>query len=146
MFSILLICLVVVAIIMVAVILLQKSEGSGMSGSQAASMFGGALTGASAGNFFTKLTAWLATIFFVLCAVLAFIVAKQGKNVARSAVREELIKAEAFGPVATDKKGAVIGTAKIESEDPAVKNSEESEVSKDFEDIETPEIPEIPED
>ncbi|MDR1027674.1 MAG: preprotein translocase subunit SecG [Rickettsiales bacterium] len=91
MFSILLTSMIVVAVIMVAVILLQKSEGSGMSGSQAASMFGGALTGASAGNFFTKLTSWLATIFFVLCAALAFIVSKQGARLGGdAAVREQL--------------------------------------------------------
>jgi len=95
MFSILLACLIVVAIVMVAVILLQKSEGGGMSGSQAASMFGGALTGASAGNFFTKLTAWLAAIFFALCASLAFIVSREGTGVnGRSEVRAELIKAD----------------------------------------------------
>lgn len=92
MFSVLLTCLVVVSIIMVAVILLQRSEGSGMSGSQAASMFGGALTGASAGNFFTKLTAWLATIFFVICIALAFVVSRQGAKIAESDVRQELVK------------------------------------------------------
>jgi preprotein translocase subunit SecG len=102
MFSILLACLIVVAVLMVAVILLQKSEGSGMSGSQAASMFGGALTGASAGNFFTKLTAWLATIFFVMCAALAFIVSKQGSGVGgRSEVREILEKDAASAPSAS---------------------------------------------
>ena len=47
-----------------------------MSGSSAASMFGGALTGAAAGNFLTRATAWLATIFFVLCALLSLVVAK----------------------------------------------------------------------
>ena len=51
MFTILLVCLIVVAVLMTGIILLQKSEGSGMSGSSAASMFGGALTGAAAGNF-----------------------------------------------------------------------------------------------
>jgi preprotein translocase subunit SecG len=95
MFSILLTLLIIVAVIMVAVILLQKSEGNGISGSQAAAMFGGALTGASAGNFFTKLTSWLATIFFIICAVLAVIVSKQGIGVNQSDVREELIKSEA---------------------------------------------------
>ena len=60
--------IVVVAILMTGLILLQKSEGSGMSGSSAASMFGGVLTGSAAGNFLTKTTAILATVFFVLCA------------------------------------------------------------------------------
>ena len=45
MFSILLVLLIIVAVMMIGLILLQKSEGSGMSGSSAASMFGGALTG-----------------------------------------------------------------------------------------------------
>ena len=95
MFSILLAVLIVVAVIMVLVILLQKSEGGGMSGSQAASMFGGALTGASAGNFFTKLTAWLATIFFAICAVLAFLVSKQSVNSGgRSEIRDVLLQDE----------------------------------------------------
>ena len=72
-----------------------------MSGSQAASMFGGALTGAGAGNFFTKLTAWLATIFFATCAVLAFMVSKQGANVnGRSDVRDVLVQDKA-APAAT---------------------------------------------
>ena len=66
MFSILLVLLIIVAVFMIGIILLQKSEGSGMSGSSAAAMFGGALTGAAAGNFLTKLTAWLAVVFFVL--------------------------------------------------------------------------------
>ena len=76
MFSILLILLVIVAVLMTCLILLQKSEGSGMSGSAAASMFGGVLTGSAAGNFLTKTTAWLATLFFVLCAMLSLVVAK----------------------------------------------------------------------
>ena len=80
MFSILLVLLVIVAFLMIGLILLQKSEGSGMSGSAAASMFGGVLTGSAAGNFLTKTTAWLATIFFVLCAILSWIVANTNKE------------------------------------------------------------------
>ena len=71
MFSILLVLLIIVAVLMTGLILLQKSEGSGMSGSSAASMFGGVLTGSAAGNFLTKMTAVLATIFFILCALLS---------------------------------------------------------------------------
>lgn len=92
MFSILLVLLVIVAVLMTGLILLQKSEGSGMSGSSAASMFGGVLTGSAAGNFLTKTTAWLATIFFILCALLSLVVAKTSVSQQhQSGLRQELI-------------------------------------------------------
>lgn len=98
MFSILLVLLIIVAVFMIGVILLQKSEGSGMSGSSAASMFGGALTGAAAGNFLTKTTAWLATIFFILCALLALVSAKTANPNQESELRQELVGDEAQNP------------------------------------------------
>ncbi len=91
MFSILLVMLIIVAVMMIGLILLQKSEGSGMSGSSAASMFGGALTGAAAGNFLTRATAWLATIFFILCAALALVSAKTNIGVQQSNLRNEIV-------------------------------------------------------
>lgn len=91
MFSILLVLLIIVAVLMTGLILLQKSEGSGMSGSSAASMFGGVLTGSAAGNFLTKTTAILATIFFILCALLSLVVAKTDIAGSRqSGLRNEL--------------------------------------------------------
>ena len=98
MFTILLVCLIIVAVLMTGIILLQKSEGSGMSGSSAASMFGGALTGAAAGNFLTKTTAWLATIFFLLCAALALVSAKSSVSNHESEFRHELFTPEAVAP------------------------------------------------
>jgi preprotein translocase subunit SecG len=100
MFSILLVLLVIVAVFMIGLILLQKSEGSGMSGSSAASMFGGILTGSSAGNFLTKTTAWLATIFFILCALLAIVSSKMDVSSTQSQLRQELIQTENTAPVA----------------------------------------------
>lgn len=94
MFSILLVLLIIVAVFMTGIILLQKSEGSGMSGSSAASMFGGALTGAAAGNFLTKLTAWLAVIFFVLCAALALVASKSDMANPQNDIRAELVAGE----------------------------------------------------
>ena len=99
MFSILLVLLIIVAVFMIGVILLQKSEGSGMSGSAAASMFGGALTGAAAGNFLTKLTAWLATIFFILCAALALVASKSDVASRQSELRQETLQQDG-APVA----------------------------------------------
>lgn len=98
MFSILLVLLIIVAILMIGLILLQKSEGSGMSGSAAASMFGGALTGAAAGNFLTRATAWLATLFFILCAALAVVSAKINVNQQQSELRQELVTQGAVAP------------------------------------------------
>ena len=94
MFSILLVLLIIVAVFMIGIILLQKSEGSGMSGSSAASMFGGALTGAAAGNFLTRMTAILATIFFVLCAALALVASRTASEKQTSELRQELIQGE----------------------------------------------------
>ena len=91
MFSILLVMLVIVAVFMIGIILLQKSEGSGMSGSSAASMFGGALTGAAAGNFLTRATAWLATLFFILCAALALVASKIDMSIQQSNLRQEIV-------------------------------------------------------
>ena len=55
-------------------------------------MFGGALTGAAAGNFLTKATAWLATIFFVLCAALALVSSKTDVATRQSELRQELLQ------------------------------------------------------
>lgn len=101
MFSILLVLLIIVAVFMIGIILLQKSEGSGMSGSSAASMFGGALTGAAAGNFLTRATAWLATIFFILCALLALFSAKSNTKNGDSELRNELVGDEVVEPQQT---------------------------------------------
>ena len=95
MFSILLVMLIIVAVLMIGLILLQKSEGSGMSGSSAASMFGGALTGAAAGNFLTKATAWLATIFFILCAALALVASRTNREMQESELRHEILMQDA---------------------------------------------------
>jgi len=107
MFSILLVLLIIVAVFMIGIILLQKSEGSGMSGSSAASMFGGALTGAAAGNFLTRATAWLATIFFILCALLALVSAKSNMGNGDSALRNELVADERTEPQQTTVDDAV---------------------------------------
>lgn len=100
MFSLLLVLLIIVAVLMIGLILLQKSEGSGMSGSSAASMLGGALTGAAAGNFLTRMTAWLATLFFILCAALALVSSKSNIANRQSELRHELVAPDA--PTVTD--------------------------------------------
>ncbi len=76
--EIVLIILMAVALALVAVILLQKSEGG------AAGLTGGASSGAfmsvrGTANFLTKATAILATAFMALCLLLA-VLAARGKD------------------------------------------------------------------
>lgn len=102
MFSILLVLLIIVSVFMTGLILLQKSEGSGISGSSASSMLGGMLTGASAGNFLTRLTAWLAVIFFFLCAALALVSSNTNTVAQQSELRNEIVSQEAANaPIST---------------------------------------------
>ena len=121
MFSVLLVLLIIVAVFMTGLILLQKSEGSGMSGSAAASMFGGALTGAAAGNFLTKLTAWMAVIFFVLCAALALVSSKTAKMSAESELRQELVQTDApvepqSTPIPAETEQVTVDTNNVETQ------------------------------
>ena len=124
MFSILLVLLVIVAVLMTGLILLQKSEGSGMSGSSAASMFGGVLTGSAAGNFLTKTTAWLATIFFVLCALLSLVVAKTSVSQQhQSELRQELTTEAQPAQSAVPAEEAPAEPASVDTKEPAKKDS-----------------------
>ncbi len=68
MFYVLLVFHVMVAVALVAVILLQRSEGGalGMGGGG-----GGVVSGREAGNLLTKATAVLGTLFFINSLVLA---------------------------------------------------------------------------
>ena len=125
MFSILLVLLVIVAVLMTGLILLQKSEGSGMSGSSAASMFGGVLTGSAAGNFLTKTTAILATVFFVLCALLSLVVAKTDiAGTHQSGLRNELTAEEqAAQPLQSTPATTETEPASVDKKEPAKTDS-----------------------
>ena len=64
--SVLLVLQLIVAIFLVAVILLQCSNGSALSGLGGDNSVGGLLSARGKGNILTKITAILATLFFAL--------------------------------------------------------------------------------
>ncbi|MGL5839478.1 MAG: preprotein translocase subunit SecG [Sphingorhabdus sp.] len=74
-FHFLLVVFAIVAAALVGVILMQRSEGGGlgMGGSPA-----GLLSARGAGDFLTRTTAILATLFVILAIALAFVSAKRG--------------------------------------------------------------------
>lgn len=79
MINILLVLNIIVVVLLIGIILLQKSEGGvlGMGGSGSKN---GLLTTRSAGNLITKTTYILGALFFIICILLAFLVSRREKN------------------------------------------------------------------
>jgi preprotein translocase subunit SecG len=80
---------VFVAILMVLVILMQRPKSEGLGAA-----FGGGVTenlfGAQTTNVLTKITSWLATVFFLLTFGLSILYAHKGNT--KSELRRELMK------------------------------------------------------
>jgi preprotein translocase subunit SecG len=87
--NILLTFYVTVALLMILVILMQRPKSEGLGAA-----FGGGVTenifGAQTTNVLTKITSWLATIFFLLTFALSILYAHQGST--KSELRSELMK------------------------------------------------------
>ena len=71
MITVLLVILSLVTLAMIGCILLQQSEGGGLTSGGTQSM--GMMSARGAKNFLTRVTAILATIFMTLCIVLAIL-------------------------------------------------------------------------
>ncbi len=69
--SVLLVLQLIVAIFLVAVILMQRSNGGALSGLGGDSGIGGLLSARGKGNVLTRTTAGLATLFFILSMALS---------------------------------------------------------------------------
>lgn len=69
--SVLLVLQLIVAIFLVAVILMQRSNGGALSGLGGDSGIGGLLSARGKGNILTRTTAVLATLFFALSIALS---------------------------------------------------------------------------
>src|SRR3954471_23472615 len=89
---------VFVALIMMLVILMQRPKSEGLGAA-----FGGGVTenifGAQTTNVLTKITRWLAAIFFILTFVLSILYARKGNT--QSDLRRELMKGQTPAAVAS---------------------------------------------
>jgi preprotein translocase subunit SecG len=94
MFTFLLIVQTLIAASLVAVILMQRSEGGGLG---VGGSSGGLMTARGAADFLTRATAVLATIFVVLSIAMA---AYAGANRSGPVVDTSLAKDQPFQPVA----------------------------------------------
>ena len=71
----------VVALLLIAVILLQKTSTDGLSGIGGGNSMGGIMTGRAAANFLTKTTVILAVAFFVNSMILANLSTKKHTDI-----------------------------------------------------------------
>ena len=69
--NILLVVHIIITVLMIGIILLQKSEGGGLG--SASSSSGNAFSARGAANFLTRTTAILATIFMAMCIIMTII-------------------------------------------------------------------------
>lgn len=97
MISVLLVLQLIVAIFLVVVILMQRSNGSALSGLGGDNSVGGLLSARGKGNILTRITAILATLFFALSLGISIYYSRvQVKNV--SIVDEVSTQAEEQAP------------------------------------------------
>ena len=94
----------IVALLMILVILMQRPKSEGLGAA-----FGGGVTenifGAQTTNVLTKITGWLAAIFFILTFTLSVLYAHH--NAGESALSRELKKGAAPGAATSPAPGAV---------------------------------------
>ena len=60
----------IVSLLLIAVVLMQASQGGGLSGTFGGNAASSVLGGQNAGNVLSKITTWLATIFLTLAVVI----------------------------------------------------------------------------
>ena len=63
----------IVSILLISVVLMQASQGGGLSGSLGGQAASSILGGQSAGNVLSKVTTWLAVVFITLAIVISMI-------------------------------------------------------------------------
>ena len=99
-FAILVVLFVIVCIFLCLLILIQSDKGGGISGA-----IGGGLGGASSllgtqdtANILTRGTTIFATVFFLLCITMSFLVSRQSVTVNKSLLQERAEKQQNFSP------------------------------------------------
>ncbi len=99
--SVLLVLQLVVAIFLVVVILMQRSNGGALNGLGGDNSVGGLLSARGKGNILTRITAVLATLFFVLSMALSIYYSRmevKRSSILEAPVAEQPAEAEPAAP------------------------------------------------
>lgn len=109
MFTFLLVIQAIIAALLVGVILMQKSEGGGLTSSGSPS---GLMSARSAADFLTRTTAILAGLFILMSIVLAFVAAsRHGSTIDASLQRATPVTAPQALPTSAPPGGAPFASA-----------------------------------
>lgn len=112
--SVLLVLQLIVAIFLVAVILMQRSNGGALSGLGGDSGIGGLLSARGKGNVLTRTTAVLATLFFALSMALSIYYSHVEVH------RASIVDGASTAPVAEENSVPEVPTAPEEPSEPDV--------------------------
>ena len=66
----------IVSLLLITVVLMQASQGGGLSGTFGANPASSVLGGQNAGNVLSRITTWLATLFLTLAVLISLITSK----------------------------------------------------------------------
>lgn len=88
--SVLLVLQLIVAIFMVAVILMQRSNGGALSGLGGGDGIGGLISARGKGNILTRITAILATLFFALSMAISIYYSRA--EVRKASIVEDVVE------------------------------------------------------
>lgn len=117
--SVLLVLQLIVAIFLVAIILMQRSNGGALSGLGGGDGIGGLLSARSKGNILTRITAVLATMFFVLSLAISIYFSRM--EVVRTSIVDGVVDNNAASqPIEAEKTAPVEVPAEQTQEIPAV--------------------------
>ena len=77
----------IISVLLITVVLMQASQGGGLSGTFGGNAASSMLGGQNAGNVLSRITTWLATLFLALAVLISVLTSRSDSN-ASSLVRD----------------------------------------------------------
>ena len=87
----------IVSVLLITVVLMQASQGGGLSGTFGGNAASSMLGGNNAGNVLSRITTWLATLFLTLAVLISVLTSKSDEGVS-SLVRDAADSRENLSP------------------------------------------------
>ena len=78
----------IISVLLITVVLMQASQGGGLSGTFGGNAASSMLGGQNAGNVLSRITTWLATLFLTLAVLISVLTSKSDGSGASSLVKD----------------------------------------------------------